>query len=269
MELVRSLRELFASVSDAPHAGPAEVLASGGHQSLPPDLVAEAITNYADTAPLEVAQHLAPFVMAHSAVPGAAEAANWTGDGIGPDLETGFELLSTVPAVSDHPGDHDFGVDHDFGHDVGDVAHDVGHDVGDAADAAEHGLDDVTDHALDHGFGHAFTPQPQHGGPDLLDLDFGHGQSAAANVAGHGAPSVAQHDPAAGWAAEFGAHDDPSFAEGLIDTGLDDPSGLDDDLFDHGLQHHGHGLGEHTLIDHLDTADPEDHHDLPFEHGGA
>ena len=231
MELVRSLRELFASVSDAPHAGPAEVLASGGHQSLPPDLVAEAITNYADTAPLEVAQHLAPFVMAHSAVPGAAAAANWSGDGIGPGLDSGFELLSTVPAVSEHPGDHDFAGDHDFGPDFGPhVAHDVAHDVDGAADVVQHDLD----HALDHDFGHPFTPAPpHHGGPDALDLDFGHGQAAAAFAPGHGSESVPHHDPAAGWAAEFGSHDDPSFAEGLIDTGLDDPSGLDDDLFDH------------------------------------
>ncbi len=45
-----------------------------GTVTCPPDLVAEAVVNYADTAPVEVAEHLAPFVTANSGVPALDQA---------------------------------------------------------------------------------------------------------------------------------------------------------------------------------------------------
>ena len=45
------------------------VLRASGHADLPDGLVAEAVVSYADTAPIEVAEHLSPFVMANSPVP--------------------------------------------------------------------------------------------------------------------------------------------------------------------------------------------------------
>ena len=95
----RPLREVFDELAGEPSAAgpaadPAGVLAGSGHGDLPGHLVAEAIVSYADTAPVEVAAHLAPFVTAHSAVPrdgsGLAEP---------PDLAAGLDLLATAPAV--------------------------------------------------------------------------------------------------------------------------------------------------------------------------
>jgi hypothetical protein len=50
-------------------AGPHDVLRANGHPDLPDGLVAEAVASYADTAAIEVAEHLAPYVMSNSAVP--------------------------------------------------------------------------------------------------------------------------------------------------------------------------------------------------------
>jgi hypothetical protein len=89
MAPARALHELLAGLTgDAARAsGDREAyLADNGHPDLPPDLVAEAVVSYADTAPVEVAEHLAPYVTAHSAVP--------TGE---PPPEDWFTLLSTSP----------------------------------------------------------------------------------------------------------------------------------------------------------------------------
>jgi hypothetical protein len=96
MEPVRSLRELFSALSGG-HSGaesdPAAMLAAEGHGDLPGHLMAEAIVNYADTAPVEVAEHLSDFVMAHSAVPGVDPGPEHF-DGGGAD---GLALLSSAP----------------------------------------------------------------------------------------------------------------------------------------------------------------------------
>lgn len=101
----RPLHELLADlVGDADaaraHGDPETYLAAGGHPDLPPDLVAEAVVSYADTAPVDVAEHLAPYVTTHSAVPTAEPAA-----------EDWFGLITTAPAedlsdddLSDDPG---------------------------------------------------------------------------------------------------------------------------------------------------------------------
>jgi hypothetical protein len=89
MTPARPLHELLTDlVGDAgPAQGdPQEYLSANGHPDLPPELVAEAVVSYADTAPVEVAEQLAPYVTAHSAVPaGEEQSADW------------FDLLTTAP----------------------------------------------------------------------------------------------------------------------------------------------------------------------------
>jgi hypothetical protein len=87
MASVRPLRELLADLvgdAGARSGGPEAYLAEHGHPDLPPDLVAEAVVSFADTAPPEVAEHLAPFVTAHTA--GDEESADW------------FDLLASAPS---------------------------------------------------------------------------------------------------------------------------------------------------------------------------
>jgi hypothetical protein len=91
MQPARPLRDVFDEVARGDlGADPAEALADSGHADLPDQLVSEAIVNYADTAPIEVAEHLAPFVTVHSAVPNDSDAA---------DLPAGqgLDLLATAP----------------------------------------------------------------------------------------------------------------------------------------------------------------------------
>jgi hypothetical protein len=108
MAAARPLKDVFAELTGDDAGRPDAALAAGGHGDLPADLVAEAVVSYADTAPVEVAEHLSPFVMAHSGVPmdddaavdGAAE---WA------------DLLATAPALeaefdADEPGADDAGL---------------------------------------------------------------------------------------------------------------------------------------------------------------
>jgi len=135
MAAARPLREVFTDLTGdeearrAHAADPDGFLAAHGHPDLPSELVAEAVVSYADTAPPEVAQHLAPFVIEHSSVPleagtGAApaETENWfeliasapAAEEIGdaPDLDS--ELLGEAPLDLDEPADQP-GLDFDFG----------------------------------------------------------------------------------------------------------------------------------------------------------
>ena len=275
---MRSLRELLASASDpSGHGGgdPAALLAAGGHGSLPPDLMAEAVVNYADTAPLEVAQHLAPFVMAHSAVPGAAEAAHWTGDGSGPDIGEAFALLSTAPHVPDLDHPVDIGLEHggaehlvladggahvapDPAHDVPDLAHELAVEHPDLdhlqlePHLGEHtgfahvadGLDDVgldhagavAGHAWESGVDHLVDHPLLHDGGEGLDLDLGFG---------HGGPEVVATHLAAGEA--FDLHLAPA------GHAADDAGWLP---LDDAAQHLTDYAPEHTE----EFADTPDHH---------
>jgi hypothetical protein len=119
MEPQRSLRAVFGDLAGDESARPPEddgpgdlgdLLAAMGYPGLPDSLIAEAITSYADTAPAEVAEHLAPFVLANSPVPvddpqeelDSAQAL----DQIGP-LDP-LDLLVTAPtslAADDHLAD--------------------------------------------------------------------------------------------------------------------------------------------------------------------
>lgn len=107
MEPVRSLRELFSALSGGPsgaESDPAAMLAAEGHGDLPGPLMAEAIVNYADTAPVEVAEHLSGYVMAHSAVPGVDPGPETVEDGGAAD---GLALLSSAPDPVPAGEDHD------------------------------------------------------------------------------------------------------------------------------------------------------------------
>jgi hypothetical protein len=98
MESARPLRDVFADLTGAGHAAadPGELLRDQGHPALPDDLVAEAVISYADTAPAEVAEHLAPYVTAHSVIGSEPPA----------DPPGWLDLLATAPAVTE-PGDLD------------------------------------------------------------------------------------------------------------------------------------------------------------------
>lgn len=97
MEPLRPLRDVLAGLAGDEHArlehggDLSGLLAAEGYPELPDDLVAEAVISYADTAPAEVAEHLAPFVTANSPVPLDDLAA----DPAGP--AEALDLLATAP----------------------------------------------------------------------------------------------------------------------------------------------------------------------------
>jgi hypothetical protein len=137
MASARPLRDVFADLVGAPIDDPDALLRDQGHPGLPDDLIAEAVVSYADTAPVEVAEHLAPYVTTHSAVgadpvPGDEPPAGWV------------DLLSTAPAgdpaeIDDLPAapeGFDDGVDLGFG---------TGADPAPTIDD----IDDVEDHDVD------------------------------------------------------------------------------------------------------------------------
>ena len=100
--------ETSSPTSSAPTAGtdptgPAAVLRANGHPDLPDDLVAEAVGSYADTAPIEVAEHLSPYVMAHSPVPQP--------DAADVDPADWFDAVTTAPVPDGRPVDRLDGLD--------------------------------------------------------------------------------------------------------------------------------------------------------------
>lgn len=100
MDTARPLRDVFADLTGAADAaGPGDLLRDSGHPDLPDELVAEAVGSFADTAPIEVAEHLSPYVMAGSAVPlpGVPDVApaGW------------YDAVHTAPAVGADPADLD------------------------------------------------------------------------------------------------------------------------------------------------------------------
>ncbi|MDG4822727.1 hypothetical protein O7635_12790 [Asanoa sp. WMMD1127] len=110
----RPLKDVLTDLVGDPSAA-ADALAGAGHD-LPPELVAEAVVSFAGTAPAEVAEHLAPFVTAHSGVPVESELdapADWF-ELLATAPETGAELdegLAAAPDSADGPGlgELDFG----------------------------------------------------------------------------------------------------------------------------------------------------------------
>ncbi|HEV7651944.1 MAG TPA: hypothetical protein VGP26_27630 [Actinophytocola sp.] len=174
MASARPLHELLADlVGDADavraHGDPEAYLAAHGHPDLPPDLVAEAVVSYADTAPVEVAEHLAPYVTTHSAVP-ADE----------PPADDWFGLITTAPAddldpdpdFDDVPDDH-VPPDHsgpalDFGTGSVDALDEPSTE--DTEDTAHPGDDTGSDGSPDAG-DHSRAPAWDDLGPDSTDPD--------------------------------------------------------------------------------------------------
>jgi len=81
LEPARSLHEVFQTLAGDPD--PDAVLTAAGHAGLPADLLTEAIVNFADTAPPEVAEHLSPVVLGASS-----------------DAGLGLDLLTSAPQVT-------------------------------------------------------------------------------------------------------------------------------------------------------------------------
>jgi hypothetical protein len=94
MEPARPLREVFAELAGTASTGDPDGLL----RDLPDDLIAEAVVSYAETAPVEVAEHLAPFVSAHSAV--GSESAS---------PEGWLDLLATAPVPVEADDEPDLG----------------------------------------------------------------------------------------------------------------------------------------------------------------
>ena len=153
MDPASPLRDVFAQLAGEgqPHAEAAEeLLAAHGHAGLPDGLVAEAVVNFADTAPHEVAEHLAPFVKANSAVPlDDADADEDTAD------RGWFDLLSTAPEVDDLSAEP-AGLD--------DEALDFASAASAAATQAFEGVAELVEAAVD---------------AVGIDLEFGHGDTGA------------------------------------------------------------------------------------------
>ncbi|RZU53992.1 hypothetical protein EV385_5929 [Krasilnikovia cinnamomea] len=171
MAPARSLHEIIAGLTGT--AGTpvdlAAVLRSGGHPDLPEELLAEAVVSFADTAPAEVAEHLAPFVMAH----GPITEGDTVAGGIG-DLP---DLLAAAPAAAADDGpdlaapEIDPLVDMGGGHEADDLqVHDAGqHEWAPLEMAFGHGHDH--DHAavVDDIDFETVAPQPQPGYGDHHD----------------------------------------------------------------------------------------------------
>ena len=242
MTRVPSLRELFerlAGESQDPHAA----LEAAGYGDLEPHLINEAIVNYAHGAPIEVAEHLSPFVIAHSGVPQGAEGVHET-----PDTVDGLSMLSSAPAEAELPGDH---LDPNSG------GHHDGHGV-DHLDAAH-----TSALSLDHDPA-THLPEPAsaaHPGSEHADLSFGAGERGAE----HTTAADADHglhlpgDPAA-------LPSTPGAEPGWLDvTGGDARPEFDVHHDDWTQGHHDHLGGPEVGHPGLD-----EHHDSGEElHGGA
>ncbi|WP_051399971.1 hypothetical protein [Haloechinothrix halophila] len=132
MDSARPLHEVFDALSRGALDDPVAALRDAGHD-LPVDLLGDALAHYAGTADIAVAEHLAPFVMAHEA-------------GEDADLAEALSLLASAPsgdideldAVAAEPGET-LGIAFGAGSDdldFGSGAADVGEVAGDAAGLA-------------------------------------------------------------------------------------------------------------------------------------
>ena len=221
MATARPLRDVFtdATGDEAARASdPAELLRSSGHEDLPDTLVAEAVTSYADTAPVEVAEHLSQYVMANSAVPGIGaevDPSSWLEALAGaPEL-----LESTVdPAAAGLDGEPPSEAGQ-AAPDTGDATLDVGDDpgfdldfgLGRAVDTVEDALGEAVDTVSDF-FGAAPTAGTQESfgaaaAPDAGDEAFGAAAGPGAGEGVFGAGPDAGHG-VFGASADLPAEDD-------------------------------------------------------------
>lgn len=210
MAAAHPLRDVFTELTGdeearrAHAADPDGFLAAHGHPDLPSDLVAEAVVSYADTAPPEVAEHLAPYVREHSPVPHEGDL---TAEAAAAEPGSWFDLIATAPAT-----------------DLSDPTDLPGVDGGFLDDAPPLD-DDLTD------------------GPDA-DFDFGRGAAAGAGVAAVVDHDGYAGGDAHAVGADAGAHgpagldldggpdaspDDLAAAGGLLDRDDDGDGAIDDD----------------------------------------
>jgi hypothetical protein len=194
MATARPLRDVFADVTGdeaARASDPAEFLRSSGHEDLPDTLVAEAVTSYADTAPVEVAEHLSQYVMANSAVPGI---------GAEVDPSSWLEALASAPELLESTVDPAAaGLDGEPRYEAGEAAPDTG-------DATLGGDDAAFD--LDFGLGRAV---------DTVEDALGEAVDTVADFFGAAAAAPDAGDEA------FGAAAGPGTDEGVFGAAGPDP----------------------------------------------
>lgn len=99
LEPLRDARSVRSVLDDLVGAGEAagdaaQALRAAGHEDLAPELVAEAVVSFAAVAPPTLAEHLAPFVTAHSPAAVDADPAP-----VGADAGWGLELIATAPVA--------------------------------------------------------------------------------------------------------------------------------------------------------------------------
>ena len=214
MAAARPLKDVFAELTGDDAARADEVLAASGHGDLPPGLVAEAVVNYADTAPVEVAEHLAPFVTANSAVP--------TLDEVDGDADWSV-LLATAPAV-EADLDADLAPDVDAPGATDDVAPGTDDAPGTGASGTDaSGTDDASVDDVDFGVGAedasaldvaAGTDLPD-GDASLDDAPVEHGPAVPDDVYdGAGAPIDLSHLSDVDGADDDGGDVDPADLDG-------------------------------------------------------
>jgi hypothetical protein len=241
MTNAQPLRDVFTALAGEPgHEAPGDVLAAHGHPDLPEGLVAEAVVSYADTAPIEVAEHLAPYVMAHSPVP---DQASFVEDP--PDWLHALSGAAVAEPVDVDPG----------------VTLDHPHDPGDGPGLGGHAILPGGDHAVDpiHVFDQGHDPGSHTPGIDLEQpgdaqqmLHFGQGATALHRTdeeqPGHELASFAHHDdPDDPGAQHLAAHEPLDAADDA--SPVSEPA----DLF--GPEHHGHGpVDDHDLGEHHDPG---------------
>ncbi len=145
MDDVRPLHQVLAALAGTQaEPDPGALAPAAGGLGLPDDLLTEAIISFADTAPAEVAAHLAPFVTAHSPIAAVEPAELW-------DAAQGLELLAGAPTG--------FTLSEPY--------------APDQLDDLD-GLDGLAGRAAEAGFGSATS--------EVLDLGFGHGDHQPAEV---------------------------------------------------------------------------------------
>ena len=219
MAPARSLHEIFAGLTGdaAAHGEVAAVLHANGYADLPAELLTQAVVSFADTAPAEVAEHLAPFVMANSPVPGAegTVAADWGSP---------LELLAAAPAA----GFDDAGFD---GASLDDAVSQLDAPVKQTDDGHfldEESLDEESD---------AVAVRPDAFGGPSLDASFGHGDGPSAEQAEQVAAAAFDPTAAAAEPVTFEGTDDPlnlpddpllPVDPWALPPASDDPAGIDD-----------------------------------------
>ncbi len=190
MEKARPLGEILADLTNesearsAYRADPEGYLSSVGYEGLSSEEAGEAITHFADRLPSEMAEQLAPVVMAHSPAT-VALGDEYTGldgnvadMGIAADLSDPLAVLADLPLAEDSDIDPEDLFEDDLPPRAGTSDHDTDHELDDDAGLeldhdTEPELDDDHDTELDHDTGPEFDDDPDHDTEPELDHDTG------------------------------------------------------------------------------------------------